>query len=306
MPRIAWGAGARFRAEPIGIRPTFASVVTAVIAPSPHAAYPPRGLRSSTNGRHELSTREEAGMLRILVADPELLAAMERERWFLHPARYAVGRATSGAEAIVQARKARPDLLVASMTLPDGGGSALTRQIRSIPGCSELPVILSVDAAAAVNPQVRQKAAAAGIQAILARPVTRGDFFGAVRRVALPTGAPTVRVPVAAPAMVATAAGSVPGQALNLSRGGIYVAVDQPPAPGSRVRVGLTLPRFTNPITLPGEVRWVNPPGPGAGGDGAAEERLPPGVGVEFRELPPLVQSTLNLFILSSPRAVQL
>ncbi len=246
-------------------------------------------------------------MLRILVVDPELLATMERERWFLHPARYTIARAVSGAEAIVQARKARPDLLVTSMTLPDGGGAALTRQIRSIPGCGEVPVILSVDAAAAVNPQVRQKAAAAGIQAILARPFTRGDFFGAVRRVALPTGAPTVRVPVAAPATVATAAGSIPGQALNLSRGGIYVALDQPPAPGSRVRVGLTLPRFTNPITLPGEVRWVNPPTPAAADGGeAAEERLPPGVGVEFRELPPLVQSTLNLFILSSPRAVQL
>lgn len=246
-------------------------------------------------------------MLRILVADPELLATMERERWFLHPARYTIARAVSNAEAIAQARKARPDLLVASMTLPDGGGSTLTRQIRSIPGCSELSVILSADATTAVNPQVRQKAAAAGIQAILPRPVTREDFFGAVRRVALPTGAPTVRVPVAVPVTVATAAGSMPGQALNLSRGGIYVAVDQPPIPGSRVRLGLTLPRFTNPLTLPGEVRWVNPPTLEAvTNGGSAEERLPPGVGVEFRELPPLVQSTLNLFILSSPRAVQL
>jgi uncharacterized protein (TIGR02266 family) len=245
-------------------------------------------------------------MLRLLVTDPGLLEAMERERWFLHPARYTILRAHTGGEAISQARQARPDLLVAAFSQADGAGMALVRQVRSVPGCSELRVVLTVDQATALSPPFRQRAAAAGIQALLPRPITREDFFGTVRRVALPTGAPTVRVPVAVPATLATATGSIPGQAINLSRGGIYVAVPQPPPPGARVRVGLTLPRFTNPITLPGQVKWANATAAGTGRSAAGDDRLPPGVGVQFTELPQLAQSTLNLFILSSPRAVQL
>lgn len=246
-------------------------------------------------------------MLRLLVTDPELLEAMERERWFFHPARYAILRAQTGAEAIGHARRGRPDLLVAAFAHGDGAGVPLVRQIRALPGCSDLPVILTVDRTSALDQHFRQKAAAAGIQALQPRPVSREDFFGAVRRVALPGGAPTVRVPVAVPATVATAGGSVSGQAVNLSCGGIYLALPQPLSPGSQVRVGLTLPRFNNPISLPGQVRWASGRVAGAGRPATSgDDRLPPGVGVAFTDMPRLVQTTLNLFILSSPRAVQL
>ncbi len=246
-------------------------------------------------------------MLRLLVTDPELLDTMERARWFLHPARYTILRARTAGEAVNQARRARPDLLVATFSQAEGAGMALVRQVRSVPGCSEVPVVLTADQATAFGQQFRQKAAAAGVQALLPRPITREDFFGTVRRVALPAGAATVRVPVAVPATLATTAGSIAGQAVNLSRGGIFVAVPQPLTPGARVRVGLTLPRFTNPITLPGQVKWANGPAAGATRSAApGDDRLPPGVGVQFTEVPQLAQSTLNLFILSSPRAVQL
>jgi uncharacterized protein (TIGR02266 family) len=237
-------------------------------------------------------------MFRILVCDPDLLTTMERERWFLHPARYQVLRAVTGAEAVAHARRTRPDVLVVAQALADGPGVAAARGVRHAPSCAEVPAVLTADPVSAMNPAFRQKATASGVQAVLARPIGREDFFGAVRRVGLPTGAPTVRVPVSATATLATPGGQITGQVVNLSRGGVYVATDQQLPAGSRVRVGLTLPRFTNPITLNGQVRWANR-GPNA-------EGLPAGVGVEFTELPTLTQSTLNLFILSSPRAVQL
>lgn len=246
-------------------------------------------------------------MFRILVCDPDLLKTMERERWFLHPARYSVLRANTAAEAVSHARRTRPDVMVVANALADGTGIALARQIRTLPGCAEVPAILTVDPASALDTQFRQKASVGGVQALLARPIGREDFFGAVRRVGMPTGAPTVRVPVSATATLSTAnGGHITGQVVNLSRGGIFVATDQQLPPGARVRVGLTLPRFTNPITLTGQVRWANPPNLAAVGSGSSDDRLPPGVGVEFSEMPKLTQSTLNLFILSSPRAVQL
>jgi uncharacterized protein (TIGR02266 family) len=241
-------------------------------------------------------------LFRILVVDPDLLVMMERERWFLHPARYAVLRATSGADALAHARATRPGIAVIAQALPDTTGVALVPKLRSAPSCAELPVILTVDSASALDSQFRMKATTAGIQALLARPIGREDLFGAIRRVAMPTGASTVRVPVSTTATLATADGQVTGQVVNLSRGGVYVATDEPLRTGLKVRVGLTLPRFTNPITLNGQVKWSNPPGTPREGDDA----LPPGVGVEFTDMPKLTQSTLNLFILSSPRAVQL
>ncbi len=237
-------------------------------------------------------------MFRILVCDPDLLVSMERERWFLHPSRYQVLRATTGAEAVAHARRVRPDVLVVAQALNDGPGIVAAHSVRHAPNCAEVASILVADPASALDTAFRQKATAAGIQAVVARPMGREDFFGAVRRVAMPTGAPTVRVPVSATATLATQTGQITGKVVNLSRGGVYVATEQQLPAGSKVRVGLTLPRFTNPITLNGQVRWANP---AVTGDG-----LPPGVGVEFADLPKLTQSTLNLFILSSSRAVQL
>jgi len=243
-------------------------------------------------------------MFRILVSDPDLLQAMERERWFLHPARYAVLRAPTGADAVAHARRTRPDVFVVAQALTDTPGLKLVQQLRGLAGCGEVPAILTVDPASALDPHFRQRATGNRIQTLLARPVGREDLFGAVRRVAMPTGAPSVRVPVSATATLATEQGEISGQVLNLSRGGVYVATDQALPAGTKVKVGLTLPRFTNPITLNGQVKWSNPVGPG--GVGSADGTLPPGIGVEFTDLPKLTQSTLNLFILSSPRAVQL
>jgi type IV pilus assembly protein PilZ len=243
-------------------------------------------------------------MFRILVSDPDLLQSMERERWFLHPARYAVLRAPTGADAIAHARRSRPDVAVVAQGLADTPGLNLVQQLRTLPGCGEVPAILTVDPASALDPKFRQRATGNGVQTLLARPVGREDLFGAVRRVAMPTGAPTVRVPVSATATLATEQGEISGQVLNLSRGGVYVATDEVLPTGAKVKVALTLPRFMNPITLSGQVKWSNPAGPG--GVGSADGTLPPGIGVEFTDLPKLTQSTLNLFILSSPRAVQL
>jgi uncharacterized protein (TIGR02266 family) len=237
-------------------------------------------------------------LFRILVADPDLLATMTRERWFFHPSRYAVLRAETAADAIAHARgSGRPGVAVVAQALVDSEGTALVQKLRTMPGCGEMPAILTVAPESAMNSQFRQRAGALGIQALLARPIGREDLFGAIRRVAMPTGAPTVRVPVSTTATLATSAGQVSGQVMNLSRGGVYVATETPPPTGERVKVGLTLPRFTNAITLNGRVKWSNP---------KPSAELPAGVGVEFTDLPKLTESTLNLFILSSPRAVQI
>lgn len=238
-------------------------------------------------------------MLRILVADPDLVLSLKTEKWFLHPARYTLATAATAAQAAAEARRARPDLAVLAAALPDAEGLALLRQLRALPGCAELPAVVTADPAAAGNLQYRQKLAAAGCRAVLPRPVSREAFLGAIQRVGLGAGAPSVRVPVGVPATLVTPAGSIAGQALNVSRGGIYVATDATAPVAAPVRVTLTLPRFTSPLTLPGRVRWVNR-GP------AASCALPPGLGIEFVALPPAAQSALNLYILSSPHAVQI
>ena len=124
-------------------------------------------------------------MFRMLVCDPDLLASMERERWFLHPSRYQVLRATTGTEAIAHARRMRPDLMIAAQALTDGPGIAAVRGVRHAPNCADLPAILVADPVSALDMGFRQKATAAGIQAIVARPIGRTSFSG--KRIDMPS-----------------------------------------------------------------------------------------------------------------------
>lgn len=64
--------------------------------------------------------------------------------------------------------------------------------------------------------------------------------------------------------------------AINMSRGGLFLASQRPAPVGTPVMLRFVLPDQTIPVEITGEVKWVNPEGVG---------QLIPGMGIEFRDL---------------------
>ena len=62
--------------------------------------------------------------------------------------------------------------------------------------------------------------------------------------------------------------------AVNMSRGGLFLASQRPSPIGTPVTLQFVLPEETIPVEISGEVMWVNPEGVG---------QLIPGMGIEFR-----------------------
>ena len=73
------------------------------------------------------------------------------------------------------------------------------------------------------------------------------------------------RLPIILTVSLKTDAGVVECRAENLSAGGIFVATDNPPVPGTPVELRLELPGEPLPLALPATVRHLVPPGDAAG-----------------------------------------
>jgi len=95
---------------------------------------------------------------RILIVD-DAPAVRESLGWLLEdePGLTVVGSASSGSEAINQAIKLTPDLVILDIELPDTDGFTVTRQLKALPH-PPLVVLLSVHGDA----QFKQRGAEAG------------------------------------------------------------------------------------------------------------------------------------------------
>jgi two-component system phosphate regulon response regulator PhoB len=98
-------------------------------------------IESRSGGPVPWDEGEEAMTKRILVVDdePDLL---ELVRINLDQAGYQVDTAASGSEALEQLGRAKPDLVILDLMLPDHSGTEICRMIRADPGLSDLPVIM--------------------------------------------------------------------------------------------------------------------------------------------------------------------
>lgn len=73
----------------------------------------------------------------------------------------------------------------------------------------------------------------------------------------------------------------------DISRGGLFVATDDPPKPGTMVELDFLLPHSDETITVLAEVRWRRQ-------EWDTEEGVAPGFGVQFRDLAPDERRQIN------------
>ena len=97
-----------------------------------------------------------------------------------------IGEAGSGAEAAVQARALRPDVMLLDIRMPDGNGLAVLQQIKAASPDTSVIMVTMHD-----NPDYISRAIAAGAAGYVLKEVSRHDLLAAIRTVLKPSAAPT-------------------------------------------------------------------------------------------------------------------
>ena len=109
----------------------------------------------------------------VLIVDDDL-ASRELLANYLEPEGYAVVLASSGTEAIEEARRSLPDLIVTDVLMPDPGGLQTLFVLKNTPETSEIPAIV----VSGINPRILGLMPAA---AYLQKPVEKRKFVQTVR-----------------------------------------------------------------------------------------------------------------------------
>jgi twitching motility two-component system response regulator PilH len=109
----------------------------------------------------------------VLIVDDDL-ASRELLANYLEPEGYTVVLASSGTEAIEEARRSLPDLIVTDVLMPGSGGLQTLFVLKNTPETSGIPAIV----VSGINPRILGLMPAA---AYLQKPVERQQFVQTVR-----------------------------------------------------------------------------------------------------------------------------
>jgi CheY-like chemotaxis protein len=104
---------------------------------------------------------------RLLVVDDER-EFLELLQYRLHGNRYSVTCAVTGSEALEQARKSAPDLILLDLLLPDLDGISVLEILRRQPATRATPIIMI---SAVTSDPTRSAAKVVGASAYLGKPV---------------------------------------------------------------------------------------------------------------------------------------
>ena len=100
---------------------------------------------------------------------------------------YAVAQAVDGMQAILAARRERPDLILLDIGLPGGDGYSVMERLRSMRPLARIPIVVLT----ALDPATHQeRALQAGAAAFLQKPVENEALLGAIRSALGDLGAP--------------------------------------------------------------------------------------------------------------------
>jgi uncharacterized protein (TIGR02266 family) len=234
-------------------------------------------------------------MLRLLLADADLAETVARGRLFRNQPNARIVSARGRAELLSLAKSERPQLIAVDADLYKSQIDDIIRALRRMPVLRTVPIIVTT---AKWRESLQELLLAAGANALVTKPVPAQRIYELVRA-AGPAMALDIRVPVGVEAAFMAGAGEQRGRIVNVSRGGLYLECEAPPAVGTRLRVALSLPAFTNVARVEGLVTWTND------GKTAVASHVPRGVGVRFVDAPLVVRKTIALYVSMSKAVVR-
>lgn len=167
-------------------------------------------------------------------------------------------------EAAKQLNKEKFDGAFLSWDLPEVSGEQLTKLLRNSRSNAKIPIAMLT---AHTDSKALGVGFKAGVTFFLSKPVgpkELGRLLGATRGAMQEERLRYQRVPLKAPVVVAWEDKKVTGQGVDLSVGGVLVALEPEsgkPAPGAgtEVTVEMTLGRAQGPLSLKGTVARVSP-----------------------------------------------
>jgi CheY-like chemotaxis protein len=117
-------------------------------------------------------------MATILLVDDSRVTR-ELIKVYLIPERHAVLEAADGEEALREARRSRPDLVLADMRMPRLDGAGLCEAISADPETCAIPVLILTSSADA---ETARRLRAAGAREVLIKPIQPQPLLDAVHR----------------------------------------------------------------------------------------------------------------------------
>jgi CheY-like chemotaxis protein len=190
----------------------------------------------------------------LLVDDTRLV--LELERSFLKLSHVEVLTAMNGVEALALIRKDPPDLIFMDMNMPEMDGVACCTALKADPFLSSIPVIMLTTAGREGD---RERAAKAGCDNFLTKPIDRREFLDMARRYTDAVDRRDLRVPCQFPAIFLMGKSPVGAQVMDVGDGGVFIASHEPVRHGATVRLALYLPEPTPVLReLLGRIAWIN------------------------------------------------
>ena len=147
-------------------------------------AFLPVALRSTGRRADFASTEAKAAIPRPVITPAHILAVddlpanLETMQAILEPLGYRVSTAGSIRAAISRAHEERPDLVIADLHMPNGGGYELLVMIQGDPTLAGIPVVLI--SATSQNPAERVLGLATGARKFLLRPIEPEIFLAEI------------------------------------------------------------------------------------------------------------------------------
>jgi CheY-like chemotaxis protein len=175
--------------------------------------------------------------------------------------------ATTGEEGLAAARRDHPEVVVADLDLPGIGGDTVCKEIKADPSLLDTAVLLVTSGASA---ECHERAVRAGADDILSKPINQRSLVLAVNRfLRVPVVRALPRAPLDTLVEIRWGSESLRGVARDVSRAGIFVALDRPIPDGTEVVLEFRLPESQSALRSTAQV-IRHRDGRGAAGSGTA------------------------------------
>lgn len=225
---------------------------------------------------------------KVLLADASVFS-LELLKDFLRQSQVQIFTATSGPEAVNQARKLRPDLMVIDHGLPEMNGLDCCRALKAEQLLCEMPIIFLLPRG---QEEDERTARTIGCAAVLTKPLDRRDFLEVGRDLLERIERREPRILCRATIACRFGQETVFGTIEDISPHGMFVGSCHLAQPGEVLRIKFLLPwQDGRVIDTEARVTWSQ------GSRSMIKNRLPQGFGITFQKLTDSESEAIRYFI---------
>lgn len=226
--------------------------------------------------------------LKVLLAD-DVQLFVELEKTFFRRQDVTLLVARTGEEAVELVRSERPHLVFMDLFMPKMDGDEACRLIKADPELRFTPVVMVTQGG---HESDLARCREAGCDEIVLKPIDRHRFLETAHRFLAIAARSAPRVTAHLQVRFGAADGELlTDYTINLSTGGVFLETSRVLPENSPLWLEFSLPDRSEPIQCRGRVAWTNPE------EGPKKPQLPPGMGIQFLDLPMAEMQAIREFM---------